>query len=285
MGFIRDVVGGVTGSSAADAAKEGGQLQYQAAQQGIDLQREMNAQQQANLSPFRNLATPSALNQYITQATTPTNYSFNPNSDPLLNNALSRTTKAIMDAQAAKGKLGSGDTSVALNQALAGVQMDRSNQLFQQQYNTQNQNFNRLTQLINSAQNAAAGQGAANSNATNNITSLLGQGANAQAAGGIGAANANAAGAGNLLGLGAMGVGAAGGMGELLYMMGLSDIRAKHDIKRVGAMDDGTPIYTYKYKGDSKTFMGVMAQDVAKSKPHAVSVHDSGYLMVNYGAL
>jgi hypothetical protein len=50
-------------------------------------------------------------------------------------------------------------------------------------------------------------------------------------------------------------------------------------------MDDGTPIYTYKYKGGgSPTMMGVMAQDVVKKKPKAVTEH-GGILAVDYGAL
>lgn len=39
MGFVRDVVGGITGSDAAHAAKEGGKLQYQASMAGIDAQQ------------------------------------------------------------------------------------------------------------------------------------------------------------------------------------------------------------------------------------------------------
>jgi hypothetical protein len=49
-----------------------------------------------------------------------------------------------------------------------------------------------------------------------------------------------------------------------------SDERLKHDAERVGYTDDGLPIYTYKYNGDNKTQMGVMAQDVEKKHPDAV---------------
>jgi hypothetical protein len=54
----------------------------------------------------------------------------------------------------------------------------------------------------------------------------------------------------------------------------LSDRRAKKDIKRVGKTDDGMPIYKYKYKGDPSglTHMGLMAQDVEKTKPEAVGL-------------
>ena len=58
-----------------------------------------------------------------------------------------------------------------------------------------------------------------------------------------------------------------------------SDRRMKTDIERVGKTDEGTPIYTYKYKSGGPTQMGVMAQDV----PDAAAMTDSGYLAVDYG--
>jgi hypothetical protein len=74
----------------------------------------------------------------------------------------------------------------------------------------------------------------------------------------------------------AMGIGAAGGAGAFF-----SDRRLKTDIKKVGKTESGLPIYTYKYKGDNKTQMGVMAQDVEKKNPEAVS-KVGGYKAVNY---
>lgn len=62
-----------------------------------------------------------------------------------------------------------------------------------------------------------------------------------------------------------------------------SDRRLKEDIKRVGAMDDGTPIYTYRYKGGDTHHMGVMADEV--QTPEAVLTLPNGIQMVNYGAL
>jgi hypothetical protein len=46
------------------------------------------------------------------------------------------------------------------------------------------------------------------------------------------------------------------------FLPGLSDRRAKMDIRRVGTTDGGVPIYTYKYVGDPVTRMGVMADEV-----------------------
>ncbi len=51
-----------------------------------------------------------------------------------------------------------------------------------------------------------------------------------------------------------------------------SDRRLKHDVERIGQTDDGLPIYSYKYNGDDKTQIGLMAQDVEKEKPEAVGL-------------
>jgi hypothetical protein len=60
-----------------------------------------------------------------------------------------------------------------------------------------------------------------------------------------------------------------------------SDIRLKEDIKLVSKSPSGINIYNFKYKGDGKTYQGVMAHQV----PHASIVNDEGYLMVDYNKL
>jgi hypothetical protein len=67
------------------------------------------------------------------------------------------------------------------------------------------------------------------------------------------------------------------GMGAAL----LSDKRAKENIRKVGKTDDGLTVYTYNYKGDPKTHMGVMAQEAKKEQPGAVREID-GVLGVDY---
>jgi hypothetical protein len=76
----------------------------------------------------------------------------------------------------------------------------------------------------------------------------------------------------------AQGVGSAAAA-AIPFMM--SDKRLKTDIEKVGKTDAGLPIYTYKYKGDNKTQMGVMAQDVEKKTPKAVK-EVGGFKAVNY---
>jgi hypothetical protein len=91
-------------------------------------------------------------------------------------------------------------------------------------------------------------------------------------AGGAAAAEGLAAGAGLAeLGAGAAAAGA-GIMEALPFLAFLSDERAKHDIKKVGTLFDGQPVYRYAYNGDDKTQMGLIAQKVEKSAPEAVGL-------------
>jgi hypothetical protein len=60
-----------------------------------------------------------------------------------------------------------------------------------------------------------------------------------------------------------------------------SDERLKTDIKKIGKTNDGQPIYSYKYKGEDRTQIGLMAQDVEKKHPSAVGLL-GGYKTVDY---
>lgn len=60
-----------------------------------------------------------------------------------------------------------------------------------------------------------------------------------------------------------------------------SDRRIKTDIARVGALNDGTPVYRYRLHGKGPYQIGVMAQDIENSHPGAV--HEiNGIKMVDY---
>ena len=64
-----------------------------------------------------------------------------------------------------------------------------------------------------------------------------------------------------------------------------SDIRLKADIRQVGTTAHHLPLYTLRYIGKDGQYEGVMAQDVLKVMPIAVSVGEDGYYRVNYGML
>ena len=78
--------------------------------------------------------------------------------------------------------------------------------------------------------------------------------------------NYNSAMAGNAIKLGAM---------------MLSDIRLKKDIKRLGTLNNGLGIYSYKYEGKDRTSYGVIAQEVEGLYPDAV-VEVDGIKHVDY---
>lgn len=60
-----------------------------------------------------------------------------------------------------------------------------------------------------------------------------------------------------------------------------SDERVKENIEAVGKTHDGQNIYKYNYKGDPKTHIGLLAQEVEKKHPEAVSSL-GGIKMVDY---
>lgn len=63
-----------------------------------------------------------------------------------------------------------------------------------------------------------------------------------------------------------------------------SDIRLKCDVE---ALRDGSslPLYAFKYLDDDTEYVGVMAQDVLKVRPDAVSTGPDGFYRVNYAKL
>ena len=65
----------------------------------------------------------------------------------------------------------------------------------------------------------------------------------------------------------------------------ISDIRLKTDIHRIGTTGLGLPLYQFQYRNRAGVYLGVMAQDVLKVEPSAVSMGADGYYMVDYGKL
>ena len=63
-----------------------------------------------------------------------------------------------------------------------------------------------------------------------------------------------------------------------------SDINLKENITYVG-VEAGHKMYEFNYKGEAKRYRGVMAQDVIDYAPEAVTLHENGYLQVNYDML
>ena len=74
-----------------------------------------------------------------------------------------------------------------------------------------------------------------------------------------------------------------------LYMM--SDERLKENIKAIGTSENGHKLYTWDWNDKAKELgvndptTGVIAQEVMKYMPKAVTKDANGYYMVNYGVL
>ena len=62
-----------------------------------------------------------------------------------------------------------------------------------------------------------------------------------------------------------------------------SDIRLKENITKTGVSPSGIPIYEFNYIGNSARYSGAMAQDLLGTEH--VSLHDSGFYVVNYDGI
>lgn len=183
---------------------------------------------------------------------------------------LQQGNNAINAAAAANGTLNSGNQLTALsnyNQGLAGTSW---------------QNYlNSLNPYLQASQNAAGGIGTMYGNLGNQSANLY-QGLGNAAYGAqtsIGNANANAA----LSGLNASANTIGAGMNLGLGLLGfLSDERAKEDIEPVGTLYDGQIVYRYRYKGDRRHQIGLIAQEVERRTPEAVFEFNGGLKGVDY---
>ena len=64
-----------------------------------------------------------------------------------------------------------------------------------------------------------------------------------------------------------------------------SDIRLKRDIAPVGRLAGGIGLYRYRYLWSDTIHVGVMAHEVAATRPEAVHRGADGYLRVDYARL
>lgn len=131
--------------------------------------------------------------------------------------------------------------------------------------------YNQLMQAAGLGENAASMTGQFGTQTAQSIGQNLIGAANAQAAGQIGQANAWGGALSNI-----------GSMAGLYAMGGFSDRRLKEQIVPIGKLDNGLTIYSYQFKGDDRCQIGLMADEVEKIHPDAVSTHESGYKMVDY---
>lgn len=67
-----------------------------------------------------------------------------------------------------------------------------------------------------------------------------------------------------------------------LGSMFMSDEDSKENIREIGTTHDGQPIHAFNYKGDPRTQIGLIAQEVEQTHPEAVARGQDGLLRVDY---
>lgn len=230
MGFLNkiggvagNIVGGITGENAADAAIEAAGIQSNAAIAQAQATKESTVMQveesrlareqaRGDLQPFVDYGAgfmdmaKGAVDSTQTLFNDPTSIMANPMFMALQED----TRRQNLQNAAVGGRLGTGGTLAGLEQSALTTGFD----ILNSERNAQLQNASFLSNLVGGGQNAAAGQGSASMTAGGNIASSMSTGnqvagnqliggANAQAAGVVGAANAQSQGMMNILNLGA----------------------------------------------------------------------------------
>ncbi len=259
LGLVKDVTGV---EAQQDAAREAAGIQARGAEAGIAEQRRQFDVTQESLAPFRQAGV-SALEQQQAllglsgqeaQQTAFAGLEDSPGQQFLRK----RAQRNLVRNASAIGGLGGGNVRSALVEQGAGfAQQDIQNQ------------FGRLGQLAGQGQSTAVSTGQFGAQAAGNIANLGVAGSEARASGILGAAQVESQFTNQLLQLGGQVAGAAA----------FSDERLKTNIKKINSDEFGN-IYEFKYINSDILYTGRMAQELKKIRPDAVSVHDSGFLMV-----
>lgn len=224
---------------------------------------------------------------------------------PAYNFQFSQGQQAVQNSASAAGGIGGGNTLQALTSFGQGLANTDYYQAMQAYTSQQQQRYGMLSNTANSGQNAAANLGGIGTAVGGQIgANTIGAG-NALAAGQIGVANAASGGINslaqiaNLYGNGSQGAsypfgnnpytstgGGAPGQWEQNYNptgVAYCDYALKDHIEpyRFHGMS-GLMTYKFRYKGDDKTHIGVIAQEAREKYPEAVFEGPRGYLMVDY---
>lgn len=260
-------VSSLFGGDQADAAKGAAGAQLAATERAIasqekmfdkslEFQKESRDTARADLEPFRSAGATdiTGLAELVTNPQKQLEFIQN---NPFFGAMAEKAKSDILGNAAAKGKVGSGGTAEALQNSLLLLGNDLINQDVNRRHNLAALGSNAAAGQATATQNTAGQVGSAYSDTSNTIASLITQGGDAVAAGKMGAANARTNAMNNLMNTG-------------IAALSLCDHNAKEDIKEVGTLHNGLPVYTFRYKGEDKLHMNVMAQDVEKFRPEAV---------------
>lgn len=249
-------IGDWTGQTAADASLAAAQLGYQGTKDALDYQKQKDALARSDLMPF--VGNSADLLKVHNALLNPQVQAAYLQANPMFQAAIDKSNTGFKNTLGFSGKRGDLQNAITQNYMATGQ-------------NYVNNALDNLWRPIQLGQNSAAGTAMQAQNSGAQGANLITGGANALAAGQVGAANAQQAGMGNLLQVG----------GGLLGAFMMSDERTKEDIQRVGETDDGLPLYRWRYKGDSEFRFGPMAQEVEKMQPEASAGNINGVKLIN----
>lgn len=193
--------------------------------------------------------------------------------NPAISSAINTGSQNVLRNQAATGQLNSGATNIDLQNVAQQTASQGWNQYIAQ-----------LQPYLGASTSAASGIGNVYTGLGSQLANLYQNQGNAAygAQTSIGNANANADLANNNASANIWNALMGGAKLATSAAAMFSDERLKEDIEPVGELYDGTNVYRYRYKGDSVPRIGVMAQEVEKTRPDAV-VEIGGYKAVDYG--
>ena len=256
-----DVLGTRSGAQAKDAAEEAAEAQARASRTNIQESARQFDITQAGLKPFQEAGV-GALEQQqallgLLGSEAQQQAFAGLQESPGQKFIRERQQKALLRGASAIGGLGGSNVRTALQQQAAGfAQQDIQNQ------------FGRLGQLAGQGQSAATNIGQFGTQAVGQQNQFRQAGAEARASGILGVQQAGAQqqeGRKNIVGqvIGAI----------------ACDSRLKTDIKEL-YRDEIGGMYNFRYHGEDTVYKGRMAQELLETRPDAVIMHDSGYLLV-----
>lgn len=251
----------LTGKAGADAAKEAAAIQAAAIREGIGQVKEGQTQALGFLSPYQQAGAGQLAGITSLVSDPMAQKSFIQN-NPFFQSLAGQASNTLMANEAARGKVGSGGTKAALQDRL----LQLGPQLLQQ-------SINQRMGLAGLGANAAGNAANVVGQTSGSIADLIGSAGAAEAGGIVGAANAQTGAMNNL-----MQAGTSLGVAALL-----SDKRMKKDIERIGEYKS-FPLYKFSYIWEDKEQIGLMAQDVEKTRPDAV-IEKDGIKYIDYGVL
>lgn len=267
LGLVSDVTGQ---EAAAGAAREAGQLQATAAEQGIAETRRQFDVTQESLRPFQEAGV-SALGQQqallgLSGRESQQQAFAGLEQSPGQQFLQQRAQRNLLRNASAIGGLGGGNVRSALVQQGVGfAQQDLQNQ------------FGSLGQLAGQGQSAATNIGQFGQQAAGQISQGIQGASQARASGILGAQQADALATQQVLQLGSAAASA------------FSDMRLKKNIKKVGETN-GHNWYSWTWNGLANKLglygedNGVIANEIKITNPHLIAER-SGFLTVNYSGL